>query len=185
MRKLLCTKVAVCLCFLITTLVAAADSPATTDQTEPNKEQTIDYILARINEVKLKNGIGSVRTKSKTIKLIVKHFQYASIEDCLLTIRETELENDVLMLEKTLRVPLAQLNPADVRFDAQRVFLMTANDGAFVDRTVKSRRNTKVESVDHKMTDNVPVYFGLGQAEKLARAFSHLIKLCGGQKDLF
>jgi hypothetical protein len=73
----------------------------------------------------------------------------------------------------------------EVKVDAQRVFLMTANDSAFVDRTVKSRRNTKVQSVDHKMTDNVPVYFGLGQGEKLARAFSHLIKLCGGQKDLF
>ena len=185
MRKSLCMKIAVCLCFWVMTLAAAPDSPAATDQAEPTKEQTIDYILARINEVKLKNGIGSVRTKTKTIKLIVKHFQYASIEDCLLTIRETELENDVLMMEKTLRVPLAQLNPADVKFDDQRVFLMTSNDGAFVDRMVKSRRNTKVESVDHKMTDSVPVYFGLGQAEKLARAFSHLIKLCGGQKDLF
>jgi preprotein translocase subunit Sec63 len=185
MRKSLCTKMAICLCFLITTLAAAAENPATTDQAEPTKEQTIDYILARINEVKLENGIGLVRSKSKTIKLVVKHFQYASIKDCLLTIRETELENDVLMLDKTLRVPLAQLNPADVKFDAQRVFLMTANDGAFVDRMVKSRRNTKVETVDHKMTDNVPIYFGLGQAEKLARAFSHLIKLCGGQKDLF
>ena len=185
MRKSLYTKVAVCLCFLIPALAAAADSPATKEQTEPTKEQTIDYILTRINGVKLKNGIGLVRTRSKTVKLIVKHFQYASIEDCLLTIRETELENDVLMLEKTLRVPLAQLNPAEMKVDAQRVFLMTANDSAFVDRTVKSRRNTKVQSVDHKMTDNVPVYFGLGQGEKLARAFSHLIKLCGGQKDLF
>ena len=185
MRKSLYTKMAVCLCFLITTLAAAADSPVTTDQAEPTKEQTIEYILARINDVKLKNGIGSVRTTSKTIKLIVKHSQVASIEDCLLTIRENELENNVVMFEKTLRVPLAQLNPAEVKFDAKRVFLMTANDGAFVDQMVKSRRNTKVELVDHKLTDNVPVYFGLGQAEKLARAFSHLIKLCGGQKDLF
>ena len=185
MRKSLYTKMAICLCFLITTLAAAADSPATTGQAEPTKAQTIDYILARINEVKLNNGIGVVRTRSKTIRLIVKHFQTASIEDCILTIREAELENDVVMMEKTLKVPLAQLNPADVKFDAQRVFLMTANDGAFVDRTVKSRRNTKVQSVDHNMTDTVPVYLGLGQAEKLARAFSHLIKLCGGQKDLF
>jgi preprotein translocase subunit Sec63 len=185
MRKSLCTKIAVCLCFLITTLVAAVDSPATTDQTEPTKEQTIDYILARINEVQLKDGTGSVRTKSKTVKLIVKHFQYATIEDCLLTIRETRLENDVLMLDKTYKVPLAQLNPADVKADAQRVFLITANDGFFVDQTVKSRRNAKAESVDHKMTDKVPVNFAMGQGEKLARAFSHLIKLCGGQKDLF
>jgi len=40
-------------------------------------------------------------------------------------------------------------------------------------------------SAEYGLTDSVPVYFGLGQAEKLARAFSHLIKLCGGQKDLF
>jgi len=185
MRKSLCTKVAVCLCFLITTLAAAADNPVTKEQTEPTKEQTIDYILARINEVQLKDGTGSVRTQSKTVKLIVKHFQYATIENCLLTIRETRLENDVLMLEKTMKVPLAQLNPADVKVDTQRVLLMTANDGAFVDQTVKSRRNAKAESVDHKMTDNVPVNFAMGQGEKLARAFSHLIKLCGGQKDLF
>ncbi|MGA9233962.1 MAG: hypothetical protein WBV91_03990 [Desulfobacterales bacterium] len=185
MRKSLCTTVALCLCFLITTLAAAADTPSAKEQTEPTKEQTIDYILARINEVQLKDGTGSVRTHSKTVKLIVKHFQYASIQDCLLTIRETRLENDVLIFEKTMKVPLAQLNPADVKGDDQRVILMTANDGAFVDQTVKSRRNAKAESVDHKMTDRVPVNFAMGQAEKLARAFSHLIKLCGGQKDLF
>lgn len=184
MRKSLCSKIAVSLCFLITTLAAAADTP-TREQTEPTQEQTVDYILARINEVKLKNGTGSVRTQSKTVQLTVKHFQYATIENCLLTIRETRLENDVLTLEKTLKVPLAQLNPADVKVDAQRVFLMTANDGAFVDQTVMSRRTTKAESVDHKMIDNVPVNFAMGQGEKLARAFSHLIKLCGGQKDLF
>ena len=185
MRKSLFKKIAFCLCFLITTLAAAAESPAAKEQTEPTKEQTIDYILARINEVQLKDGTGSVRTKSKTVKLVVKHFQYATIQDCLLTIRETRLENDVVMLEKTMKVPLAQLNPADVKVDAQRVFLITANDGAFVDQTVKSRRNAKAESVDNKMTDKVPVNFAMGQGEKLARAFSHLIKLCGGQKDLF
>ena len=133
--------------------------------------------------MKLKDGTGSVRTKSKTVKLIVKHFQYATIEDCLLTIRETRLENDVLMLEKTLKVSLAQLNPADVKVDAQRVFLITANDGAFVDQTVKSQRNAKAESVDHKMTDKMPVNFAMGQGEKLARLF-HTSSNCAEDRKI-
>jgi hypothetical protein len=35
------------------------------------------------------------------------------------------------------------------------------------------------------MIDTLPIHYSKGQGEKLARAFSHLITLCGGQKDLF
>lgn len=184
MRKSLLTTVAVWLCFWMTT-PAAAVTQSTAEPAEPTKEQTIDYILARIDDVKLRGGTGSIRTQSKTVKLVEKHVQYATVQDCLLTVRETRVENDVLILEKTVKVPLARLNPADVKVGAKRIYLITADDGFFVDQTVTSRRSAKAESVDRKMTDTVTVFFAKGQGEKLARAFAHLIKLCGGQKDMF
>lgn len=185
MRKSLYAKIALGLCFLFVHPVSAAEISPLPAPAEPTKEQTVDYILTRINDVKLGGGTSTIRTSSKTVKLVVKHVQNASIEDCLLTIRETRYENDVLMLEKTMKVPLAQLNPASVGADDRSVYLASANDGAFVDQSVKTRQNAKIQPVDHQMTAEMPVYFALGQGEKLARAFSHLITLCGGQKDLF
>ncbi|MFZ0614639.1 MAG: hypothetical protein WAM73_20505 [Desulfobacterales bacterium] len=185
MRKSLYAIIAFGVFFVLVHLASAADISPMKEAAVPTEAQTVDYILARINDVKLDGGTSSIRTPSKTVKLVVKHFQHASIEDCLLTIRETRFENDVLMLEKTMKVPLAQLNPANVGADDHSVYLVSANDGVFVEQSVKSRQNAKIQPVDHQMTAEMPVYFAVGQGEKLARAFSHLIELCGGQKDLF
>ncbi|MFZ0241345.1 MAG: hypothetical protein WAL90_06820 [Desulfobacterales bacterium] len=185
MRKSLYAKIALCVCFLLTHPVSAADISPMTEPSEPTKAQTVDYILARINDVNLGGGTSWVRTSSKTVKLMVKHLQQASIDDCLLTIHETRYENDVLMLEKTMTVPLSRLNPATVGADDRSVYLVSVNDGAFVEQSVTSRQNAKIQPVDHQMTAEMPVYFAMGQGEKLARAFAHLIKLCGGHKDLF
>ena len=94
---------------LFSTMVAAP----TAEESEPSKEATKNYILERINDVNLRNSSMSIRTKSKLIKLKVSHVQSAGITDCVLTINETKKENDDVVLDKTMTVPIVKLNPHD------------------------------------------------------------------------
>jgi hypothetical protein len=185
MKKSAHMPLAVGLFLLAAAIAVAPGTAAGQSPDEPSMGQTIDYILARIDDVALTGGTSSVRSRSKTIRLVVKHFQSATIEDCRLTIKETKLENNVLVFEKTASVPLAQMNPASVGSDARQIFLTTTNDGDFVDQKITQRQDTKAQPVERQMIDTLPIHYSKGQGEKLARAFSHLITLCGGQKDLF
>ena len=153
---------------------------------EPSKERTIDYILERINEVSLRTSSMSIRTESKLIKLNVSHVQNATIDNCVLIIKETKMENADMVLSKTLTVPIAKLNPSNIKTASDRLILFTSNDGLDVDLDAKYRKDVKGNwTTDTRAVDAISVKFSKGQGEKIARAFSHLIKLCGGKEDLF
>ena len=157
-----------------------------TDQNEPSKDQTIDYLLERIDDVNLRTSSMSIRTESKLIKLNVNHVQNAAINDCVLTVKETKMENKDMVLEKSLRVPIAKLNPSNIKTFSNRLIIFTANDGLDVDLNARYRKDAKGKwTIDSRAADAISLTFAKGQAEKIARAFSHLIKLCGGQEDLF
>lgn len=172
------------LIFLIfASLVVAEQS---TEQTEPSKEQTINYILERIDGVNLRTSSMSIRTESKMIKLNVSHVQSAAISDCVLTINETKKENEDLVLDKKMTVPIVKLNPSNIKTDSNRLIIFTTNDGLNVKLEAKYRKDAKGKwTTDSRTVDAISVKYSKGQGEKIARAFSHLIKLCGGQKDMF
>ena len=153
---------------------------------EPSKERTIDYILERIDEVNLRTSSMSIRTESKLIKLKVNHVQNATIDNCVLVIKETKMENEDEVLSKTLTVPIARLNPSNIKTAHDRLILFTSNDGLDVESDAKYRKDAKGHwTTDNRTVDAISVRFSKGQGEKIARAFSHLIKLCGGKEDLF
>ena len=158
----------------------------TAEPSEPSKEATVNYILERINDVNLSNSSMSIRTKSKLIKLNVSHVQSASISNCLLTIKETKKENEDVVLDKTMTVPIAKLNPSNIKTDSNRLILFTTNDGMDVKLDAKYRKDAKGKwTIDSRAIDAIGLKYSKGQGEKIARAFSHLIKLCGGQEDMF
>ncbi len=157
-----------------------------TDQTEPSKDRTIEYLLERINDVNLKTSSMSIRTESKMIKLNVSHVQNATIKDCVMTIKETKMENEDKVLDKTLTVPIAKLNPSNIKTAADRLIIFTSNDGLDVTLDAKYRKDAKGKwTTDSRAVDAISIKFSKGQGEKIARAFSHLIILCGGKEDLF
>lgn len=159
---------------------------ATSTSAEPTKEQTVDYILERINEVNLKQSKAIIRTASKQIEFKVRHFQYADIKDCRLTVKETKFENDALVLENIFSVALSDLNPANVTVHDNLIVLYTSDDDLQVEMNARSRQDQEGQwRTDSDMTDEVRIVFSKGQGDKLSRAFSHLIKLCGGKEDLF
>ena len=177
--------------FVFLVIPAGAESPKDQaeppmDQKEPSKDQTIDYLLERINDVNLRTSSMSIRTESKLIKLNVNHVQNAAINDCILTVNEKKMENKDMVLEKSLRVPIAKLNPSNIKTFSNRLIIFTANDGLDVDLNARYRKDAKGKwTIDSRTADAISLKFSKGQAEKIARAFSHLIKLCGGQEDLF
>ncbi len=177
--------------FVFLATPAVAESPKdpaepSMDQTEPSKDQTIVYLLERINDVNLRASTMSIRTESKLIKLNVSHVQNATIKDCVLTIKETKMENEDKVLDKTLTVPIAKLNPSNIKTASNRLIIFTSNDGLDVALDAKYRKDAKGKwTTDSRTVDAINVKFSKGQGEKIARAFSHLITLCGGKKDLF
>lgn len=171
---------------LIVSLFLSLVIPVTPAGAEPSKEQTTDYILERIDDVNLRTSSMSIRTESKLIKLNVSHVQNAAIKDCVLTLTETKLENKDLVLEKSLSVPIAKLNPSNIKTSSNQLIIFTANDGLEVKLNARYRKDAKGKwTIDSREVDAISLSFSKGQAEKIARAFSHLIKLCGGQEDLF
>ncbi|MFZ0613277.1 MAG: hypothetical protein WAM73_13645, partial [Desulfobacterales bacterium] len=60
MRKSLYTNIALGLCVLFALPVSAAEISPMTEPAGPTKTQTVDYILARINDVKLDGGTSSI-----------------------------------------------------------------------------------------------------------------------------
>ncbi len=174
------------LCLFFVSIATPAGAQTSEEPAEPSKEQTIDYLLERTDDVSLKTSTMSIRTESKLIKLNVSHVQNATIADCILTIKETKKENEDLVLEKILSVPIAKLNPTSIKIDADRLIIFTSDDGLDVDLNAKYRKDARGEwTNDKRSVDAIIVNYSKGQGEKLSRAFSHLIKLCGGQEDLF
>ena len=167
-------------------LFSSVVAEQTAQESEPSKEATRNYILERINDVNLRNSSMSIRTKSKLIKLNISHVQNASINNCLLTIKETKKENEDVVLDKTMTVPIAKLNPSNIKTDSNRLILFTTNDGMDVKLDAKYRKDAKGKwTIDTRAIDAIGIKYSKGQGDKIARAFSHLIKLCGGQEDMF
>ena len=174
------------LCLFFVSITTPAGAQTSEEPAEPSKEQTIDYLLERIDDVSLKASTMSIRTESKLIKLNVSHVQNAVIADCVLTIKETKKENEDLVSEKVLSVPIVKLSPSNIKVDADRLIIFTSDDGLDVDLNAKYRKDARGEwTNDKRSVDAIIVNYSKGQGDKLSRAFSHLIKLCGGQEDLF
>lgn len=172
------------LLFLSFTSLVVAEQSA--ELKEPSTEQTINYILERIDDVNLRSSSMSIRTESKLIKLNVSHVQRAAISDCILTISETKKENEDLVLDKTMTVPIVKLNPSNIKTVSNQLIIFTTNDGLDVKLDAKYRKDAKGKwTTDSRTVDAISVKYSKGQGEKIARAFSHLIKLCGGQEDMF
>jgi hypothetical protein len=158
-------------------------SVAVSAEEGPTLEQTVEYINKKYDRNYDQRTTTPWCPEKKDARVTVKMLDSCQLNITISGKCPAALDNDKEIIIEGFVIPLAELDPSKVEVvgdeESSNIKLTTTEDDHPVIIHTLSKNTWKVSSI------KLPSLRNYDRTQRLSRAFKHLIRLCGGQEELF